>query len=236
MPMSVFKNAFYNLIDRSLWHCFLKRRVIDYERVAYWCAARESADFMVSHMSRAAHFRKKRDLLLYALKAVEAEGLWLEFGVYEGRDIRVIAGKAPGPVHGFDSFEGLPEDWTHFQKKGRFDRGGRLPEDVPGNVHFVKGWFEETIPEFMKRHDGRIAFMHVDSDLYSSANTIFNEVSDRILDGTVILFDDFLNYPGWKEGESKAFFEFLDRTGKTCDYLGFASSHHSVAVRIKNPE
>ena len=166
------------------------------------------------------------------MEQVKNEGLWLEFGVYQGRDIRKIGSFAPGEVYGFDSFQGLPEDWTHFQKKGRFDVGGKPPVDVPDNVHFVKGWFEETLPRFKQEHLGPIAFLHIDSDLYSSAKFVLSSLGDRLVKDSVILFDDFLNYPGWRQGESKAFFEFTNDHSREFEFIGFASSHHSVAVRL----
>jgi hypothetical protein len=38
--------------------------------------------------------------------------LFLELGVFSGQSIWVIAQRTSNLVHGFDSFEGLPEDWT----------------------------------------------------------------------------------------------------------------------------
>jgi len=38
---------------------------------------------------------------------------------------------------------------------------------------------------------------------YSSTKTVFDTLADRIVPGTVIVFDEFFNYPGSKRGESK---------------------------------
>jgi len=52
----------------------------------------------------------------------------------EGDSTRELARIFPERViHGFDSFEGLPEDWGHLGK-GHFEVKGELP-DVPANVH-----------------------------------------------------------------------------------------------------
>lgn len=51
---------------------------------------------------------------------------YLEFGVADGGSIRVALAKL-SPVcklYGFDSFEGLPEDWFREFSKNTFDRGG----------------------------------------------------------------------------------------------------------------
>ena len=65
-------------------------------------------------------------------------GLWLEFGVYRGYSVNLIAGYTKNTVYGFDSFEGLPEDWgvndTLSQKKevryhkGKFSLQGMMPD------------------------------------------------------------------------------------------------------------
>lgn len=71
----------------------------------------------------------------------------LEFGVHTGGSTRQLSRLFPGKtIHGFDSFEGLPERWSHVGR-GEFDRGGELPE-VPRNVQLHKGWFQDTCPQF----------------------------------------------------------------------------------------
>ena len=219
--------------DRALWKSVSVRRPFDYERMAYLMAAKESAEFFLEHMSKVENLRTKAALLDHALRAVRQSGLWLEFGVYEGVDITKIASAAPAIVYGFDSFEGLPEDWTHFQKKGKFSLGGTVPQLPVTNVELIKGWFDQTLPPFLEKHPEPVAFVHIDSDLYSSAKTVLTFLRPRLITGTVILFDDFLNYPGWKDGESKALFEFAEATGLEFSYIGFASRHHSVAVRVE---
>ncbi len=213
---------------------WMKRRPLDYERMAYVIAAEESARFFLSSMRLTPNLVTKPALLAYAIDAVSIEGLWLEFGVYQGRDIRVIASHAPGQVYGFDSFEGLPEDWTHFQKRGRFSLSGDAPmlSDSSANVRLVKGWFSESLPPFLERHTQPVAFVHIDSDLYSSAWTVLSHLRQQIVDGTIILFDDMLNYPGWRDGEYRAFVQFIEEEGCDYEFIGFASSHHAAAVRI----
>jgi hypothetical protein len=98
----------------------------------------------------------------------------------------------------------------------------------------VHGWFDQTLPGFLEEHQQPIAFLHVDSDLYSSAKTIFDQVHDRIRPGTIIQFDDFVNYPGWEEGEYKAFQEFVELSSLQYEYIGFASSDQAVALRVTN--
>jgi hypothetical protein len=77
-----------------------------------------------------------------------------------------------------------------------------------------------------------LAFLHVDADLYSSTRTIFELLGDGIVAGTVIAFDEFFNYPGWCEGEYKAFMEFCQERSTEVRYLGFARRDEQVAAKI----
>ena len=211
----------------------LKRAPYDYVSLAYLNAAIEAADFFVNNMALAHDLKYKADLLKFAASEADTEGLWLEFGVFQARDIRVLSKYTRGMVYGFDSFEGLPEDWTFFQRKGRFSLDGSLPS-VPNNVELIKGWFHDTLPDFLRENAEPVSFVHIDSDLYSSAQYVLTRLEDRILPGTIILFDDFLNYPTWKTGESKEFFEFIDRTNLSFEYIGFASCQQAVAVKFSS--
>ena len=107
------------------------------------------------------------------------EGLCLEFGVREGTRINFIAAYHPTrTVYGFDSFEGLPENWNFYAPAGTFDLKGKLPK-VNNNVELVKGWFDKTLPEFLVQHKENCSFVHIDSDLYSSAKIIFGLLGDK---------------------------------------------------------
>lgn len=170
---------------------------------------------------------------------VAIEGDILEFGVFQGNTIRVIAEHFPNDtVHGFDSFEGLPEDWdlghTVMNKK-MFDRAGILPE-VPDNVKFWIGWFDQTIPKYIGSHVEPIKLLHVDCDLYSSTKTIFDSLNDRIVKGTVIVLDDFypfgkIRYDNWPDGEYKALQEWVETYNRQFTVLSH-NRHQQCAILI----
>lgn len=195
-------------------------------------AADESARFIMKNCITAPAFRKKKKLLSYALSKVEVEGKYLEFGVWKGNTINHIATKRPNEtIYGFDSFEGLPEDWQATYPKGYF-KVDSLPA-VKQNVKLIKGWFDETLPKFLKEQgDFKVAFIHNDSDLYSSTKTMFNCLKNHIQNGTVIVFDELLNYPGWEDNEYKALTEFLDDTGYKVEYLGYVSTGKQMAIKL----
>ncbi|MBQ4403651.1 MAG: class I SAM-dependent methyltransferase [Selenomonadaceae bacterium] len=156
----------------------------------------------------------------------------MEFGVYTGNSINFTSSTVPDKIiYGFDSFEGLPEDWRYDSRKGAFNVNGKMPQ-LNSNVRLIKGWFNETLPDFVKAHPEPCAFIHVDCNLYSSTKTIFDNLKNQIVSGTVIAFDDYLNYPGWQEGEHKAFMELVAKKGFEFDYIA-RTNFQQVAVKIK---
>lgn len=188
----------------------------------------EAADYILAKMPRALCFAERRDLMKFAVEKVSIPGLYLEFGVATGKSIRWIAQLTKATVHGFDSFDGLPEDWSGSSfGKGGFSQGGRMP-DVPANVQLHAGWFDKTLPAFFAATPGDCAFLHVDCDLYSSTKTIFDVVGPRLRKGSVIVFDEYFNYPTWREHEYKAFLEFVSVRGIRYDYRAYA--RHQVVV------
>ncbi|MHB1348510.1 MAG: class I SAM-dependent methyltransferase [Desulfobulbaceae bacterium] len=190
----------------------------------------ESARFAAEQMREVKWLGSPFEVLTHCMEAVTVEGLYLEFGVYSGTTINFIASRAAGTVHGFDSFEGLPEQWGNVPA-GKFTRHGDLPE-VRENVRLHVGWFDRTLPGFLEAHPEKAAFIHIDSDLYSSAKTVLDALRPRIVPGTVIVFDEFFNYPGWQEHEYKAFREFIADTGLGFRYLCYAGRGFSVGVQL----
>ncbi len=201
------------------------------DSVAYLAAAVESYQYAREHMRKAARFDGREELLRFSLDKIQFDGLTLEFGVFSGHTINIVAETLKHKtVYGFDSFKGLPEDWTEGVKAGAFAR-----EDLPTvhqNVKLVVGWFDETLRTFLAGHPGDISFLHIDCDLYSSTKTILNEARDRIVSGTVILFDEYFNYPDWKRHEHRAFQEFCYENGVVYEYIGLVPAFEQVAVRI----
>lgn len=163
------------------------------------------------------------------------DGLYLEFGVFKGESINFISSIIDGrKIFGFDCFEGLPEDWLPLYGKGVFDRQGSLPE-VNDNVELVKGMFDETLPGFLEEHRGeKCSFIHIDSDLYSSAKYVLTTLKNHIGRGTIICFDEFVGHIGWREDEYKAFMEFIEETGYQYRYVAgsYVDMLHRCGERV----
>ncbi|GHU19204.1 hypothetical protein FACS189475_06010 [Betaproteobacteria bacterium] len=192
----------------------------------------ETEDFIEKNMPDIVFPHTRERLLEFSLQKITTDGLFMEFGVWKGGSINVISKiKSEKTIYGFDSFYGLPEDWTgHRVLKGGLSTDGLLP-DVNKNVVLIKGLFEDTLPAFLDSNKNTpVAFLHCDSDLYSSTKTILKFLGDRITAGTVIVFDDFFNYPGWRRHEYKAFKEFCQERNVCFRYL--AAHAHRVALVI----
>lgn len=164
---------------------------------------------------------------------VKLNGLWMEFGVFTGRSLEQFSRKAPKEIYGFDSFEGLPEYWDSNNPKGCYSLGGKTPPGYivgdnhsmfdsnlpknwkpwPKNVKLIKGLFSETLPKFLKENNGDVALVHIDGDLYSSAKDVLDNLKPRFKKGSIIVFDEIVDYPEYKNHEIKAFAEFLLDTG-----------------------
>src|SRR5262249_30536746 len=142
--------------------------IIDVNKERRRLATRECAQLVNREMPRAKSFADKYKMLEFCLSSIPADkqGHFCEFGVAGGQSINFIAGKTGRTVHGFDSFEGLPETWREGFEKGTFKQDN-LPAVKP-NVRLHKGWFNESLPVWKKNHEGPVLFLHMDADIYSS--------------------------------------------------------------------
>jgi hypothetical protein len=214
--------AIYQLLDVGRIHPVRERELR---------ALKASVDYIEAKMPEAMGFKTQKELIGYALTEIKSEGHILELGVFRGGTARFIAkliGKRK--LHGFDSFEGLPERWSGFDLgKGALTMEGKLPS-VPDNVVLYKGWFSDTLPGWSSKNLGPIAFMHIDCDIYSSTVDILRDLAGQIGPGTVVVFDEYFNYPNWENHEYKAWKEFAESKGVSYTYIGFA--RQQVALRV----
>jgi hypothetical protein len=209
---------------------------IDLDFTARRLAAEESAQYMVQHMRQARNFKTDYDLHEWVIDQIEPDllsrGLILEFGVATGRTLNHFGRLVPNKmIYGFDGFQGLPEDWTWYIRRGHFQQP--LPR-VRSNCRLVVGWFDDTLPGFLTQYPSEppVAFLHIDCDLYSSTDYVLKQLASRIVPGTVIVFDEYFNFPGWQQDEFCAWQEFVKRENIRYEYIGMVTRHQKVAVRI----
>ncbi len=214
---SYFSSYYYS--NRFHPHHALLQRALD-----------ETVDYISSDMTEALIRKDAFGVLTFASKRVTLDGLFLEFGVRSGGTINHIARRHPKQtVHGFDSFEGLPEPWAGYTLDAGAFSGEAMPS-VVSNVELHVGWFDDTLPAFLDAHPGDVALVHIDSDIYSSAKTILDNLTPRVRPGTIIVFNEYFNYPNWKQHEFKAFKEFCAANRVEYRYLCWAM--YEVAVEI----
>ena len=171
--------------------------------------------------------------------------LCTEFGVFSGGTMHVMATARPrATIIGFDSFEGLPDKWRNDFEKGAFNLDGQIPI-IPSNSAVFRGWFDETVPRFKKLiGNRRIDLMHMDADMYVSTKIALDGLRDNIREGTYVVFDELLNYPGFEEHELKALYDFcMENPAKSLEVIGMIgfpvrdavisdSEHQQAVVRI----
>jgi Methyltransferase domain len=228
--INILKSIGYHFNDRDNGHTF------DFDQRG---GCQDSYRFIRERMSKAVLFSDTMQLRRFVIDLVcrgdLREKLLLEFGVFKGGTLnlfadRLKAANAREPIYGFDSFEGLEEDWSHVNfPSRRFDRAGKLPK-TRANTRIVKGWVQDTLGGFLLEHPGKmIAFMHMDMDTYSPTKFVLEKTRDRCGSGAVILFDELYGYPNWRAHEHRALTEVYDEN--EYEYLAFGKLQ--CAIRIK---
>ncbi len=194
-------------------------------------ALQETTRFVLDEMPGLPRYPNPHDTLRHGLDLVgETPGMALEFGVGQGTTLRIIAERCTGrKVVGFDVFSGLPETWRSDFPAGTFKQES-LPE-VPG-AELVVGLFEDTLPGFVAENDGPVAFLHLDADLYSSTRTVLDALGRRLRPGSVVVFDEYFNYPGWQDHEHKAWMEFVEQTGITYRWEAYSLDHEQLVATV----
>lgn len=154
----------------------------------------------------------------------------LEFGVADGYTFtkklhatRYLKMEDRIIVHGFDTFEGLPNpansadysllvdgEWRKGHFKGRYDNLMTYCQGKYKNFKLHKGLFEETITDNVLKAlaEQPPILIWIDCDYYSSARVVFERLIPYIPTGCVIYFDDVsFNFGSRFTGEMKVIWE-----------------------------
>jgi len=181
--------------------------------------------YVVKH-GRSANLPEKITKLSDLLnKTLNLEGDIIECGVYRGGSLLKIAEvvnkhKSKKLIFGLDTFSGLPEpsttdkrpscpDWIRKNKWGdtRFKIVKKLfYKRKYDNVFFLRGLFKDTLPYFSNL---KFSFVHIDADLYESISECIKFVKPRLVNGGIILVDDY-NSPHYAPGANQAVHENLE--------------------------
>lgn len=199
----------------------------------------DSANFVLNHIENAMVFQNEFQMREFAIKKMKNSGEFAEFGVWKGASFREFfrymqkyrPDNLP-ELNAFDSFNGLSEDWIGtFRLAGHFGLEGNVP-NLPVNTKVYKGNILDTLDEFVinyKKANKKLSFIHIDTDTYMPANHILMCCKPILTSGALILFDDFLNHPGWRNNEYKALRDNFD--DNEYDYIGFANSECLIKIK-----
>jgi hypothetical protein len=158
------------------------------------------------------------------------EFYYLEFGVLRGGTANFFS-KFVNKLYCFDSFEGLKEDWVGTSApKGYFNLNKKIPK-LNSNVEPVVGWVEDTLDDFLKKHNPKINFVHMDMDTYSPTKFTLEKIKPYLVKDAIILFDELYQFIGWEEGEFKALNEVFNKN--EYKYKAFNIKGANSCIQIK---
>ena len=169
---------------------------------------------------------------------IDTEGLssetinYIEFGVAWGDSFKWWLKQnknAESKFYGFDTFDGLPEDWGPF-KKGSFSSNQELPDinnDPRGK--FLKGLFQQTVPGFVKELDNsKRNVILMDADLYSATLYALTSLAPYLKTGDIIFFDEFVV----PTHEFKAYSDFIQSYYINLELIAAANNYYFVAFKV----
>lgn len=169
-------------------------------------------------------------VLEYCLKNLNFNGLYAEFGVWKGLSTNFIAKKInPEILYAFDSFEGLEVEWNGLNDS--YFKVNDKDLHFESNVQICKGYFSNTIPEFLRKNRIPLCFINVDCDIYSSTKDVLFGLNNLIIPGTIIYFDELYNYFDYKEHEYKALKEWCEIYGREFKVIAF-NMDKGIAIEV----
>jgi hypothetical protein len=193
-------------------------------------AARESEQFIADHLVHARPLPHPVETVRYAASLVKIDGTVVKVGVHSGEGLLLLAERLHGrEIYGFDTFTGLEHDWRPGYT------AGMLGQDEPPKVRgatVVPGAYDETLPAFRAEHPGPIALLHLDANEYSVTAKALELLGDGLVPGSVVLLDEYVNYPGWQEHEFRAWTEFVERSGIEFRYEAYTFDNEQVVVTV----
>jgi len=142
-------------------------------------------------------------------------GDFVECGTYKGGAAAMIASELGNDrkIWLYDSFEGMPNvtakdgneaaKWVgeciaSVEDVKQIMQTMRIPSQ---NITIRKGWFSDT---FKEPTSEKIAFLHIDADWYESVRIALDTFYEKVVEGVVIVLDDFGHWEGCRE----AFYDF----------------------------
>lgn len=180
-------------------------------------------------------YNKRYGLYEYIFKSKHLDQpiTYLEFGVSGGYSFSWWVKTNIHPASrfvGFDTFEGLPEDWGGF-KKGAMTTHSQIPEMDDSRVRFIKGLFQDTLQNFLSSFEnmGNRKVILMDADMYTSTLYTLTMIAPYLKKGDIILFDQY-NVP---RHEFLAFQNFISSYYLKFDLIGAANNYYFCAFELQ---
>ena len=212
------------------------RQTFSIETILKENTARENYEHFKEIFKTTVLYRDVWEIRKYAIENAisndkQQEGFYLEFGVWKGWSTNFFS-KYVKKLYAFDSFEGLREDWGGSKfGKGHFNLNKQIPR-LNSNIEPIVGFVEDTLDDFLKKHNPKINFVHFDMDTYPSTKYALERLKPFFNKDSIIIFDELYNYHGWKNGgEYKALKEIF----KDDEYIfkAFNVLGREVVIQIK---
>ena len=228
-------SRFFSLIAPAELRTILPQRAISIDSLINENTKKECYEHFKEIFKTTVLFREPWEIRAYAIENSisndkQKELFFLEFGVYKGASANFFS-KYVKKLYAFDSFEGLSEDWVGSDLgKGSFNLNKKIPK-FNSNIEPIVGFVQDTLDDFLKKHNPKINFVHIDMDTYPSTKYALERLKPFLNKDAIILFDELYNYAGWKDGEYKA----LKEVFKDDEYIfkAFNVLGGQVVIQIK---
>ena len=156
---------------------------------------------------------------------------YIEFGVASGESFKWFLEQnknAESKFYGFDTFDGLPEDFGPY-KKGAFSNENKPPEVNDSRAKFFTGLFQQTVPGFLKElnNNSRNVLM-MDADLYSATLYALTSLAPYLKKGDIIFFDEF----AVPTHEFKAYLDFTQSYYVNLELIAATNNYYFAAFKV----
>ena len=182
----------------------IRKKTFSIETILKENTARENYEHFKEIFKTTVLYRDVWEIRKYAVENAisndeQQEGFYLEFGVFKGWSTNFFS-KYVKKLYAFDSFEGLREDWGGSKfGKGDFNLNKQIPK-LNSNIEPIVGFVQDTLDDFLKKHNPKINFVHLDMDTYPSTKYALERLKPFFNKDAIIIFDELYNYHGWKNG------------------------------------
>lgn len=198
----------------------------------------QAADWLVPLIKSAMVFPTRQQLWSYVISKqhqISSNGVYLEFGVYRGESINYFAERLPEfECFGFDSFEGLNEDWFGTDMTSGYFKVDKESLYFHKNVKILEGKVQDTLPRFINEKNSQLkeaTVFHFDLDTYESTKYVLQILKSYLFKpGNILIFDEFHGYINWTLSEHKAFLEVQQEINENWRLI--AISREQAAIEI----